>query len=74
MTTAKALGFKKGDYAINQMGWVCKLIQYVNTTTPMCEVWGFEHEFGSVYANELNKISEQEALRIIERGVREPLF
>lgn len=61
--TAKSLGFVKGDYAIDRnFGWVHKLIQDVHTATPLCEVWGLEHEYGSAYAADLVKITEQEAL------------
>jgi len=70
MRTAKAMGFVKGDFAIDrEFGFIHKLIQGLNTATPLCEVWGFEHEFGSAYAENLTKISEEEARQLIsERG------
>ena len=68
MQTAKARGFVKGDYALTSMGFVAKLIQDVHTATPLCEVWGLEHEFGSVYADELEKIGKDEAEEIIKEN------
>lgn len=64
--TAKARGFKKGDYALTGMNFVAKLVSDVHTTTPICEVWGWEHEFGSVYADELQAITPAQAKNIIE--------
>lgn len=54
--TAKALGFKKGDFVTT--GYFPAIVAgHVNTSTPLCEVWGVEHECGSAYANELRRIS-----------------
>lgn len=61
LKTAKSMGFVKGDYAINHLGWVHKLLSDVHTTTPTCEVWGYEHEFGSAYASNLTKITPEQA-------------
>lgn len=66
--TAKARGFRKGDYALTGYGFVAKLISMVHTTTPLCEVWGLEHEFGSVYADELIKISQADAEQIVKKN------
>lgn len=68
--TAKKLGFQKNDYALSKSsGWVHKLVGFVNTETPLCEVWGFCHEFGSAYADDLTKISKEEALQRIKEAL-----
>lgn len=61
MKTAKALGFKKNDYALTSLGFVARLDSYLNTYAPMCEVWGWFHEWGSVASNELTPITPEEA-------------
>jgi len=62
MKTAKALGFKKGDCVriVVDSGFVGVLMSDVHTATPCAEVWGFEHEMGSVYAEHLKKIEPWE--------------
>jgi hypothetical protein len=57
MTTAKSLGFKKGDFILTEAGFPGILISDINTGTPCAEVWGFEHEGGSVYADQIRKVS-----------------
>ena len=52
MKTAKALGFKKGDF-VHTGSFPGIVIGDANTRTPTCEVWGFEHEMGSAYADDL---------------------
>lgn len=65
MKTAKALGFKKGDCVrvVVDSGFVGVIISDAHTATPCCEVWGFEHEMGSVYAEHLVKITPAELKR-----------
>ena len=52
MQTAKALGFKKGDF-VHTGSFPGIVIGDAHTRTPVCEVWGFEHEMGSAYADDL---------------------
>lgn len=63
MDTAKKLGFKKGDFVYTG-AFPGVVVQFVNTTTPLCEVWGFEHEAGSVYAKDLKKLTKAEFLAL----------
>lgn len=59
MKTAKALGFKKGDCVrvVVGTGFVGVIMSDAHTATPCCEIWGFAHEGGSVYAEHLVKIT-----------------
>lgn len=59
MTSAKKLGFKKGDFVFTGT-FPGIIIGDVHTWTPTCEVWGFEHECGSVYAHELKRLTREE--------------
>ncbi len=52
MNTAKALGFKKGDF-VHTGAFPGIIVSDAHTRTPVCEVWGFEHESGSAYAEDL---------------------
>ena len=52
MQTAKALGFKKGDF-VHTGSFPGIVIGDAHTRTPTCEVWGLEHEMGSAYADDL---------------------
>ncbi len=65
MSTAKDLGFIKGDYAITKEGFVAKLLEDLNTDNPFCEVWSLEHELISIRADELREISKPEAENLI---------
>lgn len=55
---------KKGDYFRNGP-WPARLMQSPRSGTPLMEVWGFEHECGSVYAKDLVPISEETAHQMI---------
>lgn len=58
MKTGKKLGLKKGDFIITgDGGFPAIVIGDVNTFAPTCEVWGFEQEIGSTYAETAKKIS-----------------
>jgi hypothetical protein len=59
MKTGKALGLKKGDFVFTG-AFPGIIIGEVHTRTPLCEVWGLEHESGSVYASELRKLRKEE--------------
>jgi len=60
LKTAKALGFRKGEWVLlTDSGWYAKLLSDVHTKTPVCYVLGFCHEAGSVYSNTLSKLSPQ---------------
>jgi hypothetical protein len=52
MNTGKRLGFKKGDF-VHTGAFPGIVIGDVNTGAPTCEVWGYEHEMGSAYADDL---------------------
>jgi hypothetical protein len=56
MQTAKKLGFKKGDF-VHTGAFPGILIGDAHKATPTCEVWGFEHEMGSAYAEDLTLLS-----------------
>lgn len=57
MTTAKKMGFKKGDWVrLRDSNWVAKLISDVHTACPVAFVFGFYEEAGSVYASDLVKL------------------
>ncbi len=73
MKTAKALGFKKGDFVFTGM-FPAIIISDAHTATPCCEVWGIEHESGSVYAHELRRITKDEFINAcIDQGHVVPL-
>lgn len=68
MTTAKKLGFKKGDWALLRgTGWSAKLLSDVHTSTPVAMVFGWESEAGSVYARDLVKIPYDEQVLLEEQ-------
>lgn len=52
MSTGKKLGFKKGDF-VHTGAFPGIIISDVQTFAPVCEVWGYEHESGSAYADDL---------------------
>lgn len=58
MKTAKSLGINKGDFVMTGAGFPAIVIGQAHTATPLCEVWGFEHECGSDYAERLSKITK----------------
>lgn len=69
MSTAKALGFKKGDcVAIGcpeipvEHRFVGVIMSDVHTASPCVEVWGLAHEGGSCRAHDLQKITKEEVL------------
>lgn len=59
METAKKLGFTKGDF-VHTGAFPAVVIGDVHTRTPLCEVWGFEHEMGSAYAEDLAPMTWEE--------------
>jgi hypothetical protein len=70
--TGTSRGLAKGDWCLNACGWVCRILSDVRTFAPCCEVWGFEHEAGSVYAAELTKITESQAYAMITKAGYDP--
>lgn len=72
MQTAKKLGFKKGDFVYTG-AFPAIIISDAHTSTPCCEVWGFEQEMGSVYASDLRAISAGEFLRMCEENGHNPV-
>jgi hypothetical protein len=65
MTTAKKLGFALGQL-VHTGAFPAVIISDVNTATPVCEVWGFEQESGSVYASDLRKLGTDEFIEAVE--------
>jgi hypothetical protein len=64
MTTAKKLGFALGQL-VHTGAFPAVIVGEVNTATPMCEVWGFEQESGSVYASDLRRLTTEEFLEAV---------
>lgn len=56
METASKLGFRKGDF-VHTGAFPGVVIGQVHTRTPLCEVWGLEHEMGSAYAEDLQALT-----------------
>lgn len=62
--TGKKLGLAKGDWCYNrESGWGCRILSDVHTYAPVCMVWGYEAEAGSVYAFELVKTTKEDVIR-----------
>lgn len=66
MKTAKALGFKKGDF-VHTGSFPGIIVGDVHTRTPTCEVWGFEHETGSAYAEDLTLLNWEDFQMLAKR-------
>ena len=66
METGKKLGFKKGDFVFTG-AFPGIIISDVHTFAPCCEVWGFYHEMGSAYAEDLTLLSWPEFKTLAER-------
>ena len=66
MQTAKKLGFKKGDF-VHTGAFPGIVIGDVHTAAPTCEVWGYEHEMGSAYAEDLTPLSWQDFQQVARR-------
>jgi hypothetical protein len=56
MATGKSLGFKIGDLVFTG-AFAGIIISDAHTSTPCCEVFGFEQECGSAYATDLKKLT-----------------
>lgn len=59
MQSAKKLGFAKGMF-VHTGAFAGIIISDAHTTTPCCEVWGWEHEMGSCYASDLSHLTFEE--------------
>lgn len=66
MKTGKALGFKKGDF-VHTGAFPGIIISDVQTFAPCCEVWGFEHEMGSAYAEDMTLLTWENFQEIAKR-------
>lgn len=66
MKTGKALGFKKGDF-VHTGAFPGIIISDVQTFAPCCEVWGFEHEMGSAYAEDLTPLTWEDFQQVAKR-------
>jgi hypothetical protein len=70
--TGKKLGFKVGDL-VSTGSFPAVIISDVNTSTPCCEVFGFEQESGSAYATDLKHLSVGEFVQqALRNGHTEP--
>lgn len=70
--TAKAYGFKKGDLVWTGV-FPGVVIGDVHTKSPLCEVYGFEHESGSVYSDDLRHLSAAEfMMNMMAHGYSQP--
>lgn len=64
--------YKKGELILNVAGWPAIVMEATRgndpTIIPMVEVFGFEHECGSIYTNEvvqrLNKVEFETYLKM----------
>lgn len=65
MTTAKKLGFGLGQL-VHTGAFPAVIVSDVNTATPVCEVWGFEQESGSVYASDLRRLTTDEFISAVK--------
>jgi len=68
--------YKKGEMLVNTIGWACIVMEatrgYNPTIIPMVEVFGFEHECGSIYTNEIaRRITKEEFEEIIKANGNE---
>lgn len=49
--------YKKGEMILNKAGWPGIVMESTRGNDPeiipMVEIWGFEHECGSIYTNEV---------------------
>ena len=66
MKTAKALGFKKGDF-VHTGAFPGIIMGDVHTAAPTCEVWGFEHEMGSAYSEDLTFLTWEDFQQVAKR-------
>lgn len=66
MKTGKALGFKKGDF-VHTGAFPGIIISDVQTFAPCCEVWGFEHEMGSAYAEDMTLLTWENFQELAKR-------
>lgn len=64
--TGKARGFKKGDFVFTGM-FPGIIISDVQTFAPCCEVWGFEHEMGSAYADDLVPLTKEAFIELAKQ-------
>jgi hypothetical protein len=72
MATGKSFGLKVGDLVYTG-AFPAVIMSDVGTSTPCCEVFGFEQECGSAYAHDLKKISVEQFVDLTSRlGHTEP--
>ena len=63
--------YKKGEMIINTIGWAGIVMEATRGNNPeiipMVEMFGFEHECGSIYTNEIaRRINQHEFERVIK--------
>lgn len=74
MPSAKKLGFAVGDLVWTG-AFPGVIVGDIGTTTPTCEVWGFEQEQGSVYATDLKHMEPAIwKVRAEQHGHKEPFM
>lgn len=69
--TAKKMGLKKGDWVTVEHGWYAKILLNVHTSTPMCYVFGWVHEVGSVHCSSLTKVNDVAAEALEQKYANE---
>ena len=66
--------FLKGRIGYNSIGWPLVLMERAKSDKPntpvLCEVWGFEHECGSIYAHEIILTEDLEGWRLAVKGMQ----
>jgi hypothetical protein len=73
MQSGKKLGFAVGDL-VHTGAFPAIIISDVHTYAPCCEVFGFEQECGSAYAEEMRKLTAAEWLAECEANGHKPPF
>jgi hypothetical protein len=62
---------KKGDWVLLRNGWYAQMVT-VRGNTPIADVYGFEHEMGSVYAHDIAYQVDGNGGKIIARIIYTP--
>lgn len=73
MVTGIKQGLAVGDFVYTG-AFPAIIISDVRTSTPCCEVFGYEQECGSAYASDMRKLSKDEFLRMAQELGHKPPF
>lgn len=64
--------YKKGEMLVNTIGWACIVMEATRGNdpqiVPMVEVFGFEHECGSIYTNEIARRINREEFESLKKA------